>query len=70
LGHLDAEVKINSACEIIRETVNISAKESVSYFELKKHKPWFEERCSKLVDERKQAKLQWLQNPSEISGII
>jgi hypothetical protein len=24
--------------------------------------------CSKLLDERKQAKLQWLQNPSEING--
>jgi hypothetical protein len=35
---------------------------------LKKHKPWFDEACSKLVDQRKQAKLQWLQDPSEISG--
>jgi hypothetical protein len=25
---------------------------------LKKHKPWFDEACSKLVDQRKQAKLQ------------
>jgi hypothetical protein len=35
---------------------------------LKKHKPWFEEGCSKLLDQRKQAKLQWLQDPSEING--
>jgi hypothetical protein len=27
---------------------------------LKKHKPWF--------DQRKQTKLQWLQDPSEING--
>jgi hypothetical protein len=33
---------------------------------LKKHKPSFDERCSKLLDQRKQAKLQWLQDPSEI----
>jgi hypothetical protein len=33
---------------------------------LKKHKPWFDEGCSKLLDQRKQAKLQWLQDPSEI----
>jgi hypothetical protein len=26
------------------------------------------ERCSKLLDYRKQAKLQWLQDPSEING--
>jgi predicted metalloendopeptidase len=35
---------------------------------LKKLKPWFNERCSKLLDQRNQAKLQWLQDPSEISG--
>jgi preprotein translocase subunit Sec63 len=35
---------------------------------LKKHKPWFDEGCSKLLDQRKQAKLHWLQDPSEIIG--
>jgi hypothetical protein len=35
---------------------------------LKKHKPWFDEGCSKLLDQRKEAKLQWLQDPSEING--
>jgi hypothetical protein len=35
---------------------------------LKKHKPWFDEGCSKLLDQRKQAKLQWLQDPSEVNG--
>jgi hypothetical protein len=35
---------------------------------LKKHKPWFDEECSKLVDQRKQAKLWWLHDPSEING--
>jgi hypothetical protein len=35
---------------------------------LKKHKPWFDEGCSKLLDQRKQAKLQWLQDPNEING--
>jgi hypothetical protein len=34
------------------------------YCEAKRHKPWFAEECSKLVDRRKQAKLQWLQDPS------
>jgi hypothetical protein len=36
--------------------------------EPKKNKPWFDEGCSKLLDQRKQAKLQWLQDPSEING--
>jgi hypothetical protein len=33
-----------------------------------KHEPWFDEGCSKLLDQRKQAKLQWLQDPSKING--
>jgi hypothetical protein len=40
----------------------------MGYYELKKHKPWFDERCSKLLDRRKQVKLQWLQNQNEING--
>jgi hypothetical protein len=28
----------------------------------------FDEGCSKLSDQRKQAKLQWLQDPNEING--
>jgi hypothetical protein len=33
---------------------------------LKKHKPWFDEACLKLVDQRKETRLQWLQDPTEI----
>jgi hypothetical protein len=68
LEDLDAEVEINSAWEIIREIIKMTAKESLGYFELKKHKPWFDEGCSRLLDQRKEAKLQWLHEPSEISG--
>jgi hypothetical protein len=50
LEHLDAEVEINSACEIIRENINISAKMSLGYFELKKHKMWFENLVSTFAD--------------------
>jgi hypothetical protein len=53
---------------MIRENITIPAKESLGYCELKKHKPWFDQACSKLVDQRKRAKLQWLQDPSEING--
>jgi hypothetical protein len=68
LEDLGTEVEINGAWETIRENIKISAKESLGYFELKKHKPWFDEGCSKLLDQRTQAKLQWLQDPSEING--
>jgi hypothetical protein len=40
----------------------------LGYYELKQHKPWFDEGCSKLLDKREQAKLQWLQDPNEING--
>jgi hypothetical protein len=53
LEDLDAEVEINSAWETIRENVKISAKENLGYFELKKHKPWFDKGCSKVLDRRK-----------------
>jgi hypothetical protein len=70
LEDLAAEVEINSAWEMIRENIKISAEKSLGYCELKKHKPWFDEGCSKLLDQRKQAKWQWLQDPSEVMGII
>jgi hypothetical protein len=68
LEDLDAEMEIKSAWETIRENTKISAKESLCYYELEKNKPWFNEGCSKLLDQRKEAKLQWLQDPSEING--
>jgi hypothetical protein len=68
LEDLNTEVEINSAWETIRENIKISAKESPGYFELKKHKQWFNKGCSKLLDLRKQAKFQWLQDPTERNG--
>ncbi|PNF32154.1 hypothetical protein B7P43_G00700 [Cryptotermes secundus] len=39
LEKLDTEVDVNKAWETIRENIKISAKESLGYYELKKHKP-------------------------------
>jgi hypothetical protein len=58
LENLDTEVDINRAWETIRKNVKISAKGSIGYYQLKKHKPWLDEGCSKLLDQRKQAKLE------------
>jgi hypothetical protein len=68
LEDLDAKVEINTIWETIRKNIKISTKESVGYYELKQHKPCFDKGCSKLLDQKKQAKLQWLQDPSEING--
>jgi hypothetical protein len=43
------EVEINSALETIRENVKISAKESLSYYELKKHIAMIEQRMLKII---------------------
>jgi hypothetical protein len=52
LEDLDTEVEINSAWETTAENIKISAQESLGYFELKNHKPWFNKGCSKLLDQR------------------
>jgi hypothetical protein len=63
--NLEDSGDINRAWDNIRENMNISAQGSLGYCGSKHRKPCFDEECSKLVDRRKQAKLQWLQDPSE-----
>jgi hypothetical protein len=68
LENLDESFDINSSWEIIRGNMKTSAKENLEYHNVKHNKPWFDDECSKLLDQRKQVKLQWLQNPSQING--
>jgi hypothetical protein len=68
LEDLDAEVEINSAWETIRENIKNSAKESLGYYDMEKHKPWFDEAYSELIYQKERAKLQWLQHPSNVIG--
>jgi hypothetical protein len=46
LENLDDNVDISRAWEIIRDTIETSAKESLGYYKLKQHNPWFDEECS------------------------
>jgi hypothetical protein len=62
LENLDESIDINSAWESIRD------KEILGYHRLKNNKPRLDDECSRLMDQQKQAKLQWLQNPSQING--
>jgi hypothetical protein len=55
---------INNASKSIRENIKTSAKDNLGYYRLNYNKPQFHDECSKLTDQQKQAKLQWLQNPS------
>jgi hypothetical protein len=53
LKNLDDDgVNINRVWESIRENIKASATDSLGY-KLKQHKPWLDETCLKLFDERK-----------------
>jgi hypothetical protein len=51
------------------EKTKISAKENIGLCESKSYNPWFDDKCLKLVDQKKQAKLQRLQDPSEVNEV-
>jgi DNA repair ATPase RecN len=65
MENLEDSGDINRAWDNIRENIKTSAQESLGYCESKHRKPWFDEECSKLADQRKQVKLRTLQDPSE-----
>jgi hypothetical protein len=67
LESLDESFDTNNAWKSIRENIKTSAKDNLGYHRLKHNKPWFDYECSKLIDQWKQAKLQWLQNPSQVN---
>jgi hypothetical protein len=50
------------------EKIKNSAKVSLGYYEMRKHKLWLDAECSELLDQMKRAKLQWLEDPSKING--
>jgi phosphotransferase system IIB component len=43
LKNVDDYVHITRLWQSVKDNSNISAKESLGYYELKEHKPWFEE---------------------------
>jgi hypothetical protein len=67
LESLDESFDINKAWEGIRENIKTSAKDNLGHHRLKHNKTWFDDEYSKLIDQWKQAKLHWLQNPSQIN---
>ena len=67
MENLDVDEDINRAWENIKENIKTSAKESLGLHELKQHKPWFDKECVGFLDQRKQAKMRWIQDPSRSS---
>jgi hypothetical protein len=58
LADFDVEIDINSAWKMNREIIRFSVKDG----------PWFSKVCLKLLDQRKEVKRLWLQDPREIIG--
>jgi hypothetical protein len=56
---------INRAWENIKENIKIPATESLGLYEQKQHKPWCDEECSLFLAQRKEAKMQWLQESDQ-----
>ena len=63
--NVNADEDVNRTWEIIKENIQISANESLSLHELKQNKHWFDEECLGLLDQRKRAKMLWIQDPSK-----
>ena len=51
----------------ISDNIKVAAGESIGYYEVKKKKPWFYDSCSNVVEQRKQAKLKFLQDSAQLS---
>jgi len=64
LENLNDDQDINRIWENIKEDIKISVEESLGLHELKQHKPRFDEECLGFLDQRKQAKMQWVEDPS------
>jgi hypothetical protein len=55
---------LNRAWENIKENVKVSAKEGLGLCELKQRKTWFDEKFLRFLDQTKQVKIQWVQDPN------
>jgi len=51
--------------ENVKENIKTPAKEGLGLYERKQHAPWCDEECLGFLDQRKHAKMQWLQDPNQ-----
>jgi len=64
LENLNGDEKFSRVWENIKENIKTSARENLVLHEWKQHKPWFYKECVDFLDQRKQAKMQWIQDQS------
>ena len=65
MENVNGEENVNRAWENIKQNIKTSAKESQGLHEWKQQKTWFDKECVDFLDQRKQAKMQWIQDPSQ-----
>jgi hypothetical protein len=65
LENLNDSEDINKAWENMKKNVKISTKEMLGLHEWKQRKLWLDEECSQFLGQRKQVKMQWLQDPNQ-----
>jgi hypothetical protein len=65
LENLNDIENIHRAWENIKDNIKTSAKEGLGLYELKQHQLWFDEERLQFLDQRKRAKMQWLQDPNQ-----
>jgi len=64
LENLNVDQDVKRAWKNIKENIKTSAKESLGLHKLKQRKLWLDKECVGFLDQRKQAKMQWIQDPS------
>jgi len=65
LENLNNDEDVNRTWENVKENIQNPAKESLGLHELKQNKPWFDEECLGFFNQRKRAKIQWIQDASQ-----
>jgi len=63
--NLNDHEDVNRTWENIKENIQTAAEESLERHELKQNKPWFGEECLGFLDQRKRAKMHWMQDPNQ-----
>jgi len=69
LVNLSDDEDINRAWENIEQNIRTSSKDSLGLQELKQQKPCFDEECLGFIDQRKPAKMQWIQNQGNVVNL-
>jgi len=63
LETLNEDEDVNRIWGNIQHNIQISGKESLCMHKWKQQKPWCDEECLGFLDQRKRAKMQWVQDP-------